>query len=56
MIDAGTIAAKDLELFKLVDSPEEGFEFLRDGLTEYHLGGVARKEGEALPDIARTRP
>jgi uncharacterized protein (TIGR00730 family) len=56
MIDAGTIAAKDLDLFKMVDSPEEGFEVLRDGLTEYHLGGVAKKEGEALPDIAKTRP
>jgi uncharacterized protein (TIGR00730 family) len=56
MIDAGTIAAKDLDLFKMVDSPEEGFEFLRDGLTQYHLGGVAKKEGEGLPDIAKTRP
>jgi len=56
MIDAGTIAAKDLELFKMVDSPEEGFEFLRDGLTKHHLGGVPKKEGEVLPDIARTRP
>jgi hypothetical protein len=56
MIDAGTIAAKDLELFKMVDSPEEGFEYLRDGLTKHHLGGVTRKEGEGLPDIAKTRP
>ena len=56
MIDAGTIAAKDLELFKMVDSPEEGFEFLRDGLTRHHLGGVPKKEGEVLPDIAKTRP
>jgi uncharacterized protein (TIGR00730 family) len=56
MIDAGTIAAKDLELFKMVDSPEEGFEFLRDGLTQFHLGGVTKKEGESLPEIAKTRP
>jgi uncharacterized protein (TIGR00730 family) len=56
MIDAGTIAAKDLELFKMVDSPEEGFEYLRDGLTQHHLGGVIKKEGESLPDIAKTRP
>jgi uncharacterized protein (TIGR00730 family) len=56
MIDAGTIAAADLELFKLADSPEEGFEFLRDGLTRHHLAGIAKKEGEVLPDIARTRP
>jgi uncharacterized protein (TIGR00730 family) len=56
MIDAGTIAAKDLELFKMVDSPEQGFEFLRDGLTQHHLGGVPKKEGEVLPDIAKTLP
>ena len=56
MIDAGTISAKDLDLFKLVNTPEEGFEFLRDGLTQYHLGGVKQKEGEVLPEIAKTRP
>ena len=56
MIDAGTISAGDLDLFKMVDSPEEGFEYLRDGLTKYHLGGIPRKEGEPLPDIAKTRP
>src|SRR5215471_12259232 len=56
MIDAGTIAADDLHLFKLVDTPEEGFAFLRDGLTEYHLGGVPKKEAEVLPEIAKTRP
>jgi uncharacterized protein (TIGR00730 family) len=56
MIDAGTISAKDLDLFKIVDSPEEGFEVLRDGLTKYHLGGVVKKEGEVVPDIAKTRP
>ena len=56
MIDAGTIAADDLHLFKLVATPEEGFAFLRDGLTEYHLGGVPKKEAEVLPEIAKTRP
>jgi uncharacterized protein (TIGR00730 family) len=56
MIDAGTISAADLELFKMVDSPEEGFEYLKDGLTKYHLGGIPKKEAEVLPDIARTRP
>ena len=31
---------------------------LRDGLTEYHLGGPPKKEKEqeVLPEIARTRP
>ncbi|MGC2197618.1 MAG: TIGR00730 family Rossman fold protein [Terriglobales bacterium] len=56
MIDAGTIAATDLDLFKIVDTPEQGFEVLRDGLTKHHLGGVPKKEGETLPDIAKTRP
>jgi len=45
-----------MDLFKIVDTPEAAFEFLRDGLTEYHLGGAAKKEGEALPEIAKTRP
>src|SRR6202451_415466 len=57
-VDAGTIAAQDLDLFKMVDSPEEGFEFLRDGLTKYHLGGETKKAEarEVAPDIAKTRP
>jgi len=55
-VDAGAVSPQDLELFKIVDSPEEAFEFLRDGLTKYHLGGVPKKEREVLPDIAKTRP
>ncbi len=56
MIDAGTIAAEDLELFKIVDTPEEGFEFLRDGLTRYHLEPEPKRRGEATPEIAKTNP
>ncbi len=37
MIDDGVISASDLDLFKMSDSPEESFEFLKDGLTKYHL-------------------
>jgi len=55
-VDAGAVAAEDLEQFKIVDSPDEAFEFLRDGLTKYHLGGTPKKSGEVLPDIAKTRP
>jgi uncharacterized protein (TIGR00730 family) len=57
-VDAGTVAAEDLNLFKFVDSPAEAFAFLRDGLTEYHLGGQPKKEKEqeVLPEIAKTRP
>jgi uncharacterized protein (TIGR00730 family) len=57
MIDAGTIAAADLDLFRMVDSPEEGFEFLRDGLSKYHLGAPQTKApAEAMPEIAKTNP
>jgi len=57
MVDAGTISAADLELVKVVNSPEEGFEFLRDGLTKYHLGPSQPKHaGEATPEIAKTNP
>lgn len=57
MIDAGTIAASDLDLFKIVDRPEEGFEYLKEGLTQYHLGqDKPRRSGEAMPEIAKTNP
>lgn len=57
MIDAGAIAAGDLDLFKLVDTPEEGFEYLREGLTKYHLGeDRPRRVGEVVPEIAKTNP
>jgi uncharacterized protein (TIGR00730 family) len=57
-VDAGTVSPEDLNLFKFVDSPEDAFAFLRDGLTEYHLGGPPKKEKEqeVLPEIAKTRP
>jgi uncharacterized protein (TIGR00730 family) len=53
MVDAGTISPGDLKLFRVVDSPEEGFEFLREGLTRHHLTMPRR---ESAPEIARTRP
>jgi predicted Rossmann-fold nucleotide-binding protein len=57
MADAGTISAHDVELFRMVDSPEEGFEVLREGLTKHHLGVTAPKaSGEHLPEIAKTNP
>jgi uncharacterized protein (TIGR00730 family) len=57
-VDAGTVSPNDLSLFKFVDTPEDAFTFLRDGLTEYHLGGPPKKEKEqeVLPEIAKTRP
>src|SRR5205807_2592157 len=48
MVDAGVISPPDLELFKMSDSPEESLEFLKDGLTKYHLGPQQTKPtGEA---------
>src|SRR5437868_2392317 len=57
LADSGTIAEEDLNLFSFVDSPEEGFEVLKDGLTRYHLQQQqpVRKEKEDDPDIAATR-
>jgi uncharacterized protein (TIGR00730 family) len=57
-VDAGTVSPNDLNLFKFVDTPEDAFAFLRDGLTKYHLGGPPKKEKEqeVLPEIAKTRP
>lgn len=56
LVDSGTISPEDLDLFKFVDSPEEGFEFLRDGLTKYHLGSEPRRNANAMPEIAKTNP
>jgi uncharacterized protein (TIGR00730 family) len=58
MADAGVISPEDLDLFKIADSPEESFEFLKEGLTRYHLGPQQPKRGReaAMPEIAKTRP
>ncbi|HTT17683.1 MAG TPA: TIGR00730 family Rossman fold protein [Candidatus Sulfotelmatobacter sp.] len=55
-VDSGTVSPPDLDLFKVVDNPEDAFEFLRDGLTTYHLGEAPKKKGDVLPEIAKTRP
>jgi len=58
MVEAGTISAPDLDLFKMCDSPDESFDFLKSGLTKYHLAPQQPKRtGEpAVPEIAKTRP
>src|ERR1700721_335837 len=58
MVDAGVIAAPDLDLFKMSDSPEESFEFLKEGLTKYHLAPQQTKRSAepAVPEIEKTRP
>jgi uncharacterized protein (TIGR00730 family) len=55
-VEAGAVSPQDVDNFKIIDSPEEAFEYLRDGLTKYHLGGTPKKHGEILPEIAKTRP
>jgi len=60
MVDAGVISPEDLSLFKICDTPEESFEFLKEGLTRHHLGPQQpKRKGEAepaMPEIAKTRP
>jgi hypothetical protein len=57
MVDTGAISARDLDLFTMVDTPEEGFEVLREGLTKFHLGPDRPKRvGEVVPEIAKTNP
>ena len=54
MVDAGAISPEDLDLFQIVDTPEEGFRVLRDGLTKFHLTTQPTKAG--APEIAKTNP
>jgi hypothetical protein len=53
MAEAGTISPADLHLFRMVDTPEEGFEYLQEGLTRFHLNPP---KPEKAPEIAKTRP
>jgi uncharacterized protein (TIGR00730 family) len=55
MVEAGTISAKDVNLFKMVDSVDEAFAYLQEGLTRHHLN-PPYPEKEKAPEIARTRP
>ena len=57
LVEAGAVSEEDLDLFTIVDSPQEGFEMLRDGLTKYHLQQQipVRREKDDDPDIAATR-
>jgi uncharacterized protein (TIGR00730 family) len=58
MADWGAISPKDLELFQFVDTPEEGFQALKAGLTKYHLEApqVRKTKDEEPPEIAKTLP
>jgi uncharacterized protein (TIGR00730 family) len=55
MVEAGTISAKDLNLFKTVDTVDDAFAYLQEGLTKYHLNPPYPEKAKA-PEIAKTRP
>jgi uncharacterized protein (TIGR00730 family) len=54
LVDKGAISPRDRELFRTVDSTDEAFEILREGLTRNHLDPESAHEGD-LPEIAQTR-
>jgi len=57
LADAGTISPEDVNGFTMVDTPEEAFEVLKEGLTRYHLQPQqARPAPEEGPEIAKTLP
>ncbi len=53
LADMGVISPEDLNLFQIVDSPEEGFELLKDYLMREHFHFRAV---QMVPEIAKTRP
>jgi len=55
LADAGAIAPEDINLFHFVDTPEEGFELLKQHLTTYHLNAPPPSQRK-VPEIAKTRP
>jgi uncharacterized protein (TIGR00730 family) len=65
LVETGTISPEDKDLFCYVDTPEQGFEMLKDGLTKYHLQPQQvraleaekedGKEPAEFPEIAKTR-
>jgi uncharacterized protein (TIGR00730 family) len=64
LVDKGTIAPQDRDLLQFVDTPEEAFELLKEGLTHNHLVPEAERQAKAggedeeqllRPEIARTR-
>jgi uncharacterized protein (TIGR00730 family) len=56
MVDSGVIAREDLNLFCMCDTPEDAFEYLRDGLSKHHLYMPPYGKGARAPEIAKTRP
>jgi hypothetical protein len=55
LVDAGTISPEDVNGFTVVDTPEEAFEVLKEGLTKFHLQPT-KQAAEEGPEIAKTLP
>jgi uncharacterized protein (TIGR00730 family) len=54
LVDKGAVSPRDRELFQTVDTVDQAFEILREGLTRNHLEREPAQEAD-LPDIAQTR-
>ncbi len=56
LAEAGAIGAKDLELFRFAETPEEAFATLQAQLRMHHLQpGADEEQGNVMPEIAHTR-
>ncbi|MGH9671169.1 MAG: TIGR00730 family Rossman fold protein [Terriglobales bacterium] len=54
LLAAGVISPEDMDLFRIVDSPDEGFQVLRSWLTTYHLEpGQAGRQPRRPPSPLR---
>jgi uncharacterized protein (TIGR00730 family) len=49
LVEKGAISPKDLDLFQFADTPEDAFRILKEGLTKYHLEGIAADQAGAGP-------
>jgi uncharacterized protein (TIGR00730 family) len=57
LADAGTISPEDVNGFTMVDTPQEAFDVLKEGLTRYHLQPPVKQQvAEEGPEIAKTLP
>src|SRR5437868_8098778 len=52
LVESGAISPNDRNLFQMCDNPDDAFDYLKNGLTRYHLGQQPRAK---VPDIAKTR-
>jgi uncharacterized protein (TIGR00730 family) len=55
LVDSAVISPDDFNLFRFADTPEEAFEYLREGLTEHHLRPQQLGKEPKAPEIAKTR-